>query len=614
MTTGARSVFDELAERLVDQPESTQLKKILAELDETETAGAERLLETYQAAADILEQVLWRVGYPEDLLALYQRLYREMESRLMGAGPDRRYTFIIVIPVADRPLHLQNCLSSLHALCRCFAYGGVENGRYRKLSVLVADDSRDPANIRQHRALAEAFTRRGLETQYFGQAEQLQQLELLSPSQRQGLRSVLGENDPQAFYHKGASITRNLAYLKLAERGHTNRRQLFWFMDSDQAFCVNTAEREQPVYAINYLHRLNQIFADTDTQVLTGKVVGDPPVSPAVMAGNFLADVLAFLTEMADLTAADTCTFHRRDRAASDQAAYHDMADLFGFKPPAAARYPCSLCGSHDHARCFADFAHKLNRFFDGEHPTRQSHYVHAGFMDSVKPARTVYTGNYVLSAEALQYFIPFATLKLRMAGPVLGRILQSGLGRRFVSANLPLLHKRTVAGLGQSEFRPGLERDARQVDLCGEFERQFYGDVMLFCVERLSRQGYPFEPVAEAAVEAVLCKIEASLRQKYAGKRKQIRARLHEVQTMFADPQHWWHRDPGCKPALRDFGHFFSNMEFNFGADSPAYRLIHSSAHRRQRIQEILAAILHLPQDRNQWLEVLGPGTGSRS
>ncbi len=274
-------------------------------------------------------------------------------------------------------------------------------------------------------------------------------------------------------------------------------------MDSDQEFRVNIGDTDRTLYAINYFQRLDQIFSSTDVLVLTGKVVGDPPVSPAVMAGNFLEDVLAFLVEMASLDPREGCGFHAEVRQpGGDDAAYHDMADLFGFKPAtAASRYACRITEDHDHARCFADFSIKLNRFFDGEHPTRQTHYIHQALMRSMTPARTVYTGNYVLTAEALQFFIPFATLKLRMAGPVLGRILQARLGPHFVSANLPLLHKRTLERLGRSEFRPGIARVDHLVELSGEFVRQFYGDVMLFTIESLSQRGYPFEPVSEATV-----------------------------------------------------------------------------------------------------------------
>ncbi len=103
-------------------------------------------------------------------------------------------------------------------------------------------------------------------------------------------------------------------------------------MDSDQEFQVNTGSGDRKVDSINYFHQLNQIFSSTDTRLLTGKVVGDPPVSPAVMAGNFLEDVIGFLTDIAQLQPQQACQFHAQEGPRGDDASYHDMANLFGFK------------------------------------------------------------------------------------------------------------------------------------------------------------------------------------------------------------------------------------------------------------------------------------------
>ena len=65
-----------------------------------------------------------------------------------------------------------------------------------------------------------------------------------------------------------------------------------------------------------------------------------------------------------------------------------------------------------------------------------------------------------LLTPATLRSFIPFAGLQLRIAGPVLGRLVQAGSGPAFASANLPLLHKRTEEQTGQSEFRPGIDRE----------------------------------------------------------------------------------------------------------------------------------------------------------
>ena len=54
------------------------------------------------------------------------------------------------------------------------------------------------------------------------------------------------------------------------------------------------------------------------------------------------------------------------------------------------------------------------------------------------------------------------------MAGPVLGRLLRAALGKKFVTANLPMLHKRTVEEKGQSEYRHGIRRSDDEIDLSG--------------------------------------------------------------------------------------------------------------------------------------------------
>ena len=301
---------------------------------------------------------------------------------------------------------------------------------------------------------------------------------------------------------------RNIAYLKVAEliKNTPADKLLIWSLDSDQEFCVKVAtpEGDREVYAIDYFHDLDAIFSRTDALVLTGKVVGDPPVSPAVMAGNFLADVLGFLQRMAASDPAAACRQHGDAGQAGGEATYHDMADLFGFKQAATAyRYRCTLAGAHSEADCCAHFAARLNSFFYGEHPTRISYYQPADLLRSVQPARTVYQGNYVFRPQALKYFAPFATLRLRMSGPTLGRIIQAEIGARFVSANLPMLHKRTLESGGQSEFRPGIatatEMIAPVIDISGEFERQFYGDVMLFSIERLAREHSIRHPASAA-------------------------------------------------------------------------------------------------------------------
>ncbi len=508
------------------------------------------------------------------------------------------HDIVIVIPVADRPRHLTDCFNSLLELGRRYPYAG-------QVSVLVAEDSRDEASIEQHRALAAAVTGQGLPVHYLGQDEQRALVEALPAAERMQLAGVIG--DGASYAHKGASITRNIAYLWLRRLQRDGRRRLFWFIDSDQEFRVNVDEGgdEQEVYAVDYCNGLDRIFRETPTQILTGKVVGDPPVSPAVMAGNFLDDITAFLFDMGRCTPDDACSFHDAVRHADD-AAYHDMAELFGFRQAEAFRYRCTLTGMHDHVRCFADFAAKLGRFFDGEHPTRRSVYQAAELMSSVKQARTIYTGNYVFTPAGLDYFIPFAALKLRMAGPTLGRIIKAELGERFVSANLPMLHRRTVEAIGQSEFRPGIERTQQRVDLSGEFERQYFGDVMLFSVERLTAAGYPGVEQTEEFIADIVDSVEAEMHVKYVAQHGLIAEKLARLQVLYSAPEQWWLVESSLNDARAMFGQFLDNMAKNFGDNSFAWQIVNDLKHRQVRKTAIVAAIGRYRSDCETWCALL--------
>ena len=524
-----------------------------------------------------------------------------------------RHRFIVIIPVADRPRHLTNILASLLALCRTFGHGGTDNGRWRKVSAIVADDSADENAIRRHQEIAREFDGLGLPTLYFGAEEQSRLLHSIPVPQRQGLRRIVGEPAAGGFRHKGASVTRNLASL-LAKRISASEDAsdapcLFMFVDSDEQFKVRVAgahgNADADIAAIDYFGCLDRIFSTSDIQILTGKVVGDPPVSPAVMAGTCLADVIAFLERLTTVEPGRPCTFHGGQERNAGDAAYHDMADLFGFAPDAAPfNYRCTCEGAHDHGQCLAEFSAKLDRFFDGEHPTRVSHYVVGVDCLATQPARTVYTGNYVCTPGALAHFIPFAPLKLRMAGPVLGRLIRAEIAERFVSANLPLLHTRTDHG--DAEFRPGVVRADADVDLGGEFERQFFGDVMLFSVERLIERGYPAKRLADNDIRGVLDEVERILRDKYDEKRALIQSRLARASALFEDPAMWWNQDPGLAPAGAAFQRFFANLRRNFGADSNGYRLIASPEHRECRLAEMTTALAALANDRLAWQSAL--------
>jgi hypothetical protein len=564
------------------------------------------LIELIDSATLFLEQEMHSRAYPRELLELHQQLFLEMESLIANQQIDERHHFIVVVPVADRPRHLESCLESLYNLCRRFGYGGFTQQNYTKITVLIADDSKDSDNRAWNERIQQRFTQQGLKTIYFGQDEQLQQLDELNSTQRQQLIPIIGDATPEAFHHKGASITRNLSYLKLKRLTCDEQPTLIWFVDSDQEFRVTTAGQQDGIFAINYFHRLDRLFTTTDTLVLTGKVVGDPPVSPAVMAGNFLKDVLGFIADISRGDPNQSCPFHRQPVDEAGEAAYHDMADLFGFHPKQNAfSFQCRLQGEHDLLTCLKDYSQLLNRFFDGEHLTRQNLYTNPPEATALTPARTLYTGNYILTPSALDYFIPFATLKLRMAGPQLGRILKAELGSRFVSANLPLLHKRAREQTGESEFRPGIDKHREGIDISGEFERQFFGDIMLFTLLALVESGYPQQPLNIEQIEQALYDTESTLLDRYHSMQHEIITKLERLIDQFADRERWWwHTD--AANAIEHFLGFIENMRFNFGETSPGYGMIQSTRHRQQRRAQIVQALCSYGKDRDNWRQIL--------
>ncbi len=555
-----------------------------------------QMVALYEEALDLAEALFWEKGADEESLAKLQELHREHEQLRSIAGDGERHRFLVVIPVADRPRQLEACLESLWALLQRFEYGA-------GVRVLLADDSREPASRARHAELAMDYGARGLEVEVFDQQAQKELFASLPKDSRPLLEELVGPGASGSWWHKGPSRMRNLTLLHLAGLARRDPRLLFFFLDSDETFavlhCKGGCARELP--AVNYFHHLDRIFSRFPVQVLTGKVVGDPPVAPAVMAGNFLQDVDAFLNVLEEGEGNSPCPFHGAGAEAAE-GAYHDMADLFGLTPAAGAHvYRCPREDAHTRRQAMTDFSSGLDRFFDGEHPTRRTCYRHRPVLESLQPARTVYTGNFVVSGEGLRRFIPFAGLRLRMAGPTLGRLLRVEIGEGFRSANLPLMHRRTPQETGP-EFRPGVERRARRVDLADEFERQFYGDLMLFGVERLTASGYPQRGVTERQVERTLAEVLEELEGRYAARQERVERQLQRLRRRLEDPDAWWREGRVEEKALAEFRHFLANMEANFGPGSPAMARILDGSRRSRWLQRMREAILAYPAQRRAW------------
>ncbi len=572
-------------------------------------ASLDALIALYEQCHPLLEHALWNNEVEfDDLLPHYQALFREQEKLIARRG-DQRYRFILSIPVADRPLHLQNCLESIHALCRHFAYGGQTDGVYPALKVIVAEDSREPGNIRRHRELIEAYRRKGLQVVHFDQDEQYRLLHALPDDLRARLGHLLTELPRERFYLKGQAANRNLSYLKCLQLTEDKSRTLYYMVDSDQSFCINrmTPEGERTDYALNYFYAIDRIFRSSDTLMLTGKLVGDPPVSPAVMTANFLDDVMAYFTTLDGFSEDTACRFHGLPDALPGDAAYHDMAGLFGFRGQAATfAYRCRLHGDHDHADCLRDFSRRLNAFFFGEHLTRKTAFSFRNGYRELTPARTVYPGNYVVNYAGLKYIIPFGHLRLRMSGPTAGRLIAAEIGDRFASVNLPHLHRRTSEAGAEQDFRPGVEvsdaREHRTIDLSNEFERQFFGDLMLFTTEALVLRADVARPFPGEIVRDVIDLKEAELLSLYGEKHRAILAQCERLEAWVFDRDRWWHERAELAGALRRVRDFIDNVRFNFGEQSTAWMQIRSADHRTRRKRQIVDALMSYRAERDAW------------
>ncbi|MES0327406.1 MAG: hypothetical protein ABUK13_04360, partial [Gammaproteobacteria bacterium] len=294
-----------------------RLSDLNKQLDNTDSVTD--LISIYTKIIPAIESKIWDNTPDNETISLYQTVFREQEALIknnLDDKKDERHKFYIVIPVADRPIHLQQCLNSILTLCELYQYGGESNQQYQKIAVIVADDSKKTESIEQHQKICKQFSNDGLETEYFGINEQIDQIKKLGSSAK-NLQQILGHfainQDPADFSHKGAAITRNIAYLRLDEIAcDTDENIIFYFIDSDQEFKIKIATEngQKDIYAINYFYHLNEIFSQNKARILTGKVVGDPPVSPAVMAGNFQNDVIDFLQQIANDIADTPCHFH----------------------------------------------------------------------------------------------------------------------------------------------------------------------------------------------------------------------------------------------------------------------------------------------------------------
>lgn len=604
----------ESLQRVEDLQRKESLQRV-ENLQQIESLQQENyLVELYEQIYPLVEKVLWSSDNFDALLEIYQSLFREQEALINRLGSSDRYDFILSIPIADRPEHLRGCLESIYQLCSLYGYGGKKNGFFTKVSVIIVEDSKEPAHIDKDIELAEEYGQKGLKVHHYGLREQYDLMLKIPEALRHDVSSIIGEPSRENFYHKGQAVTRNLSYLKALQLSYQKDKPgkentLYYFVDSDQQFRVNrtTADGDQYVYGLNYFYYINRIFKENDIAMLTGKLVCDPPVSPSVMAANFLDDVIAFLQQLAEQSPGKNCQFHPKLKIKPDDAAYHDMAHLFGLgSQKKTYDYCCPIQIEHDHTICLKVFAARVNYFFFGEHLTRKTYFTYKAPLTEITPARTIYPGNYITTFDGLKYIIPFGKLRLRMSGPTAGRLIQSEIQKRFASVNLPMLHARTLNSDFKDEYRPGVEDNRDNIDLSDEFERQFFGDLMLFSVAKLAKSGVAIEEYEPKLLSETFATIENELLELYENKHNTVNLKCRELSDLVNNEQAWWNQDESLSGSTKQLQQFIKNIRHNFNEQSKAYQQIQSEQHRRERVAQMLKALLDYRHDRNAWDKML--------
>lgn len=576
------------------------------------------LRSVYERSLAFLENEASESGYGDDLLDLQKGLYKELESLYSAGRPDCRHHFLVVVPVADRPSMLRKCVESLIAQCEDFGYGGVSfgndgNGVFRKISLFLIDDSADEGSRSRIRNIASEAAFKGIRSFYVGIREQAELLKDIGEVVGEGSSRLTGSPAKTSAPHKGASVIRNIAYLYLnsfiREHGR-DEKFLIYFIDSDEEFGIKVRKEGTvaDVRFINYFYWLDRIFSTTDSEVVTGKVVGDPPVSSSVMINTFLDDVLLFLEMVSRVRPDEACPFHLGGRAGSFSAEYHDMVELFGYKRPGALIYDCPLSMDHTSEESFRFFSNRVPDFFHGLHPTRVQFYRHAGDFTKTEGARTVYTGNYVFTPDALKHFIPFAGLKLRMAGPALGRILRSRIGTRFASVNMPLLHCRTSPDSSQV-FRSGISRTKDSIDLSGEFIRQFWGDVMLFSVESLVRSGFPQRRPEVSEIASVVESVQDDIWRLYKEQKAAAASKAKKVRSRLLQADSWWNRSRHVEDAVQSIELLCSMVDGNFGEASQGMKSLSSQIEEGACTHLLIEAIRAFHDDEWVWKRLIEAG-----
>jgi hypothetical protein len=149
-----------------------------------------------------------------------------------------------------------------------------------------------------------------------------------------------------------------------------------------------------------------------------------------------------------------------------------------------------------------------------------------------------------------------------------------------------------------------------QSIDLGNEFIRQFYGDVMLFSIKKLTDQDQFDDTIDADRVQAVIDSTYNEIRDSYIEKHDTILQLRSKIESLLNDKDHWWHnattKADETSQAITCFDIFLSNIQSNFDENSYAFQQITSTSSAQQHLQAIHHAILQYDRDMKNWAQAL--------
>jgi hypothetical protein len=162
-----------------------------------------------------------------------------------------------------------------------------------------------------------------------------------------------------------------------------------------------------------------------------------------------------------------------------------------------------------------------------------------------------------------------------------------------------------------KAECRPGVSWQSTEVDLGGEFQRQFLGDLMLFTVEQLAGQGYPEQGSDVDRLDGLLESVIEDMQAKYSAQAAANLALAAELRALW---QGWRGTSGAWSQTLADaeiwqrMEAFIDNLERTFSAQVGLS--LHVDAWRTR----LKAGLLDYPKAQRAWRRLVGQALSMES